>query len=185
MRRLSRKGLWILILSLLLVAGAVGVTLAYITERTQDEQNTFTPVTVDSAPVATEIGGMAVQNIGDTTAYLRAAVLVNWVAVDEEGNATDRYHTESPLAGVHYSISYDTTDAWQKGNDGFWYYQTPVEAGAITSDLVTFVTRLTEAPDGYALSVEIVTTGIQATPPAAVVQAWNVTLNGTSITPNE
>ena len=172
-------------LSLLIVTVSVGVTLAYIVERTQEEKNTFTPVTVDSAPVATEFGGMAVQNTGDTTAYLRAAVLVNWVAVDEEGNATDRYHTEAPLAGVHYSITYDNTGAWKKGSDGFWYYASPVNAGAITSDLVPFVTRLTDAPEGYALSVEIVTTGIQATPIAAVEQAWNVTLNGDSITPNE
>lgn len=178
------KKVTLLLLSLLIVVASVGVTLAYIVERSEEAENTFTPVLVDSEPVATTHGRMAVKNTGDVAAYLRAAVIVTWVSVDGEGNATGGYHASAPLEGVDYNITYDTTSSWQKGTDGYWYYTMPVEAGRVTMDLITAVARLTNPPEGYALSVEIVTTGIQTTPVEVVEQAWNVTVNGTSIAPN-
>jgi hypothetical protein len=103
---------------------------------------------------------------------------VNWVLLDAEGNATNTYHSSTPVEGVDYTITYDSTGAWLKLDDGFWYHRTPVGAGATTETLFSGFTRLTEAPEGYKLSLEILSTGIQSTPIAAVEEAWGVTVEG-------
>lgn len=184
LKNIKIKTVAVLLLSLLIVGTLVGGTVAYIVLRSNDATNTFTPVEVDSEPITTGTGKIAVRNSGEITAYLRAAVVVTWVAVDEEGNATDLYHITSPVEGVNYSMGYDASGAWQKGSDGFWYHKAAVEAGATTADLITSVAKLTEAPEGYTLSVEVLTTGIQATPVSAVQDAWGVTLAGSAIQPN-
>ena len=180
----KKKTVAVLLLSLLILATAVGVTLAYIVEITATKENVFIPVEVDSEPVATAQGGLAVKNSGDIPAYIRAVVIVNWVAVDEEGNAAGGIHVNAPLEGVDYSATYDATGAWQKGSDGFWYYKAPVVVGKTTAPLVTSLARLTEPPAGYRLSVEVLSAGIQTTPAAAVETAWGVTLSGAAILPN-
>ena len=187
MQKINGKRLKIvagLLLSLLIVGVAAGVTLAYMVERTPDAKNTFVPVTVDSKPVSTAQGRMAVMNQGDVTAYIRATVTVNWVSLDEEGNAAGTYHMNGPVDGVDFSITYDASGSWKKGTDGFWYYTAPVAAGSLTQDLIVSVVRMTDPPEGYGMSVEIMTTGIQSTPAQAVEQAWNVSLNGDSLLPN-
>lgn len=184
--KFSKKGvLTVLVLTLLILATTVAGTVAYLRERSDTLENTLVPVMVDSAPVATATGGVAVQNTGDITAYLRAAVVVTWVAVDAEGNAGANHHADAPRLGSDYQITYQSTNGWQQGTDGFWYYTDPVGAGGTTPDLVDSVTRLDGAavPEGYRLSVEVVTSGIQASPTNVVQQTWNVSVFGTSITP--
>lgn len=178
------KKMALLILLLLIFTVAVGSTIAYIIERTHEVENTFAPVIVDIAPVSGPQGTIAVMNNGDIPAYLRAVVVVNWVAVDSEGNITDHIHMDAPVEGVDYIITYDTsTGMWIKRSDGFWYYKEPINAGAKTLDLVSSITRLSEPPeDGYVLLMEIATTGIQSVPASAVEQAWGVTISGTTIT---
>jgi hypothetical protein len=187
MRRLKKiqsKAVIGLLLSLLILLASAGATVAYIVLRTDRADNTFTPVTVDSTPVATAQGGIAVSNNGEIAAYLRAAVVVTWVSVDAEGNTSNAHHINAPMEGRDYSMGYDASGSWQKGSDGFWYYKTPVDAGGVTVDLITSMIRMTDPPEGYALSVEVVTTGIQAMPTDAVEQAWGVSVNGTALTPN-
>lgn len=182
----KKRVLAALILSILILTATVAGTVAYLAERSAAAENTLVPVMVDSAPVATAAGGVAVQNTGDITAYLRATVVVTWVAVDEDGNATANRHSTAPVLGVDYQIGYQTANGWGRGTDGFWYYIDPVGAGGTTPELVASITRLDTAtvPEGYRLSVEVITSGIQASPTNVVEQTWNVTVSGTSITPN-
>ncbi len=170
------------ILALLLITlFAAGATLAYVLERTDTSKNTFVPVYVDSAPANTA-GGISVTNTGEATAYLRAAIVISWVSVDGEGNPTGHYHSATPVEGVDYSIDYDSTGAWLLRSDGFWYHRTPVGAGATAEVLIKGITRLTNPPEGYRLSVEILSTGLQASPTKVVEQTWGVTLEGVLIT---
>jgi hypothetical protein len=175
---INKKIAAILVLSLLIISIAVGTTVAYIVKSTEATKNNFVPVYVDSAPVYKSNGSVAINNIGEVPAYLRATVVVNWVLLDADGNATDTHHSQTPVEGIDYTVTYDTTGAWLKLDDGFWYHRTPVGAGATTETLLSAITKLTEAPDGYRLSVEILSTGIQSTPIAAVEEAWGVTVDG-------
>ena len=178
----KNKKIALLILPILILTVAVGGTVAYIIERTIEVENTFAPVIVDSAPVGNAQGGVAVVNNGDIPAYLRAVVVVNWVAVDSDGNTTDHRHMDAPVEGVDYSIAYDTTGSWLKRSDGFWYCKEPINAGATTQALISSITRLSEPPEeGYVLFMEIATTGIQSVPSSAVEQAWGVTISCTTI----
>lgn len=178
--RISKKTAAILAL-LLIISVAAGATLAYVLDRTDTTHNTFVPVYVDSEPVS-DTAGISIANTGEAVAYLRASVVVNWVSVDSEGNPTGRYHSATPVEGVDYSINYDGTGAWIKLDDGFWYHRTPVGAGATAEVFIKDVTRLAEAPEGYKLSVEILSTGLQATPAEVVERTWGVTLEGVLIT---
>ena len=175
---INKKVAAILVLSLLIIGVAVGTTVAYIVKSTEATKNNFVPVYVDSAPVYKSNGSVAINNIGEIPAYLRATVVVNWVLLDADGNATDTHHSLTPTEGVDYTITYDSTGAWLKLDGGFWYHRTPVGAGATTETLFSGFTRLTEAPEGYKLSLEILSTGIQSAPTAAVEDAWGVTVDG-------
>lgn len=179
----KKKTVALILLSLLILCVAAGATLAYIVKRSLPVENVFTPVIVDSMPVSTATGRIAVRNSSDVAAYLRADVVVTWVAVDEEGNSSNSYLSKAPVLGVDYNISYDTFGVWQKGSDGFWYHTAPVPAGEDTVDLITAVERLSAPPAGYALSVEVLTTAIQSQPAAAVQQAWGVGVSGSLLIP--
>lgn len=170
----------VIALSLLMLMTAVGGTVAYIVERSTTSDNTFEPVMVDTEPVNSQ-NGIAVKNCGDVSAYIRAAAVVNWVKLDGEGNPTGTYHSNAPKENIDYTISFDESENWFLGSDGFWYYKTPVEAGASTPALITEIARVTAAPSGYKLSLELVTNGIQSTPIKAVEDAWGVTVSGNSI----
>ena len=167
--------------SIIIISMAIGATVAYIVKRSEPSKNTFVPVYVDSEPKSTETG-ISVKNAGDITAYLRASVVVNWAEVDANGNATGHYYSLAPAEGVDYSISYDRKGAWMYGSDGFWYHKTPVGAGATAEDLILDIVRLSTPPEGYMLSVEVLTLGIQAAPTEVVAQAWGVTVDGILIT---
>ena len=172
-----KKIIVVVLLSLLILCVTTGVTLAYIVKRSDPRENVFVPVFVKCEPVFTQAGCMAVSNCGDVTAYVRAAVVISWAAVDEQGNATGVYHASTPVLGMDYTILYDTTETWKMGNDGFWYYSAPVNAGALTVDLVNAVVRLSQAPAGYALSVQIVAEGIQTQPAEAITEAWGASIS--------
>lgn len=172
-----------LVLSLLILTVTVGGTVAYLKKRSDSATNTFNPITVDSTALYNE-GTISVQNSGDVTAFLRATVLVNWVAVDSEGNATGVYHGTPPTESLDYAIVFDNTGKWQRGTDGFWYYHDAVAAGAATAPLVMAFARIATPPEGYRLSVEVISSGLQSTPEKATEEAWGVTVSGDTMTPN-
>ena len=169
-------------LSLLIITAVVGTTIAFIIDKTQAANNSFNPVLVDTTPFSSSSEGIAVINNGDIPAYIRATVIVNWVAVDENGNPTNHFLMDAPKEGIDYTITYDNTDSWIRRSDGFWYYKAPVPAATTTNDLVLGITRLSAPPEeGYMLFLEVATTGIQSAPSSVVENIWGVTLNDTNI----
>ena len=190
---INRKSVLITSIALLLLV-AVGTTLAFVFTNTDPVENTFNPSKVSCAVV--ENGGkpvtgaivntgdskdnVQIQNTGDTDAYIRVAVVVNWMSEDGKVWAT------KPVAGTNYSITYATDTGWIKGSDGYWYYTKPVpptDGSDLTGILITEATQLTAAPKGtdntqYYLSIEIVASAIQAKPTSVVTSQWGVTVDG-------
>ena len=175
-KNLTKKRLTILLvsLSLILVVG-VGVTLAYVFASTGDVVNTFTPSKVacaviengDSTPHYSDTvnvpskSNVQIKNTGDTDAYIRVAVIVNWK------NANGDVWAIAPKTG-EYTIVYNTSSGWAcSAADGYWYYNTSVAPGELTDPLITSAIQNVPGPKGtdesqYYLSIEIVASAIQS-----------------------
>lgn len=173
-RAAARKGrgrrIALLCVALVLVA-SIGGTLAFLAVRSNDVNNTFIPAYVTSKVVVGN-GTRAVQNTGNVDAFIRAAIVVNWM--DGNGNVRGL----SPQDG-EYSITVNTTD-WIKDADGYYYYKYKVASMAVTNNLVTAVQCNITPPDGYSLAVEVAAEAIQAdgdtddTSVPAYQDAWGI-----------
>ena len=173
---INRKSVLITSIVLLLLV-AVGTTLAYIFTQTDPVENTFKPSKVFCAvvedggdPVAagthntvTEKKDVQIKNTGDTDAYIRAAVVVNWMS--EDGS---KVWAQKPVKDTDYKISYNlSNNGWINGGDGYYYYTQPVDPNEMTGVLINSATQEVTGPKGtdgtqYYLSIEIVASAIQA-----------------------
>ena len=87
------------------------------------------------------------------------------------------YGGETPVEGVSYTVTFGTSD-WVKGEDGYYYYTAPLEAGQTTTALLDTLAPISEKiPKGYTLSVRIMAQAIQSEPAAAVEDFWGITVN--------
>jgi len=185
---INRKSILITSVALLL-AVAVCVSLAYIFTETDPVENKFNPSKVSCAvveegvaPVTGAIVGnvetkenVKIQNTGDTDAYIRVAVVVNWMS--EDGT---RVWATKPVKDTDYTISYNLDDGWIYGGDGYYYYTQPVAKSALTDILIESATQLAaNGPVGtdntqYYLSIEIVASAIQFNGMGAnsALEAW-------------
>lgn len=180
MKKLNMKSLVLLVCVTLLLTCAVGSTVAYLKGKSDSITNTFTP-----ASITTEItenfdqsvkNNVQVKNKGTVSAYIRAAVVVTWQ------NDAGEVYAVAPVEGTDYTVTW-TKNGWtDKKDDGFYYYKTPVAAGASTGILFTACKPVEDnAPEGYHLSVEILAQAIQAEPVGAVTEAWSVTVTDGTI----
>lgn len=165
----------------LLLAVAVGITIAYIFTETDPVENTFKPskvacavvengrepVTGDTVGIGTSKENVQIKNTGNTDAYIRVAVVVNWMSED----GTKVWATK-PVEGEDYTIILDLANGWSPVGD-YYYYGSAVapcvhkdgdeHTGCMTSVLISSCTPVAgRAPDGYYLSVEIVASAIQS-----------------------
>lgn len=170
--RMNRTAV-LLIAVILLISTAVGSTVAFLATKTEPVENSFEYADVSCEVMQdrdTDGSIVQVKNTGTISAYIRAAVVANWIDVD--GNIA---------ASVPEGYSYDLTcssGSWVQGNDGFSYYLLPVAPGASTEgSLLTCTVTCPETPE-YTLSVEVLTEAIQSTPASAVNEAWNVAVDG-------
>ncbi|MGM9565029.1 hypothetical protein [Evtepia sp.] len=177
----SRKGLAALVAVILLLCVAAGGTLAWITAQSEEVTNTFEPGEVP--PVIQETisnnakSDIKVKNSGNVNAYLRVAVVMNWV--NEQGNYV---YGELPSLPIEYG------ENWVLKN-GYYYYTKSVAPGS-TTDTPIFTGEITEsgAPNGCHLQVAILAESIQADGVGSdgfkpVMLAWGVdpsTLNSAS-----
>lgn len=186
----GRKSVLITSIALLLLV-AVGTTLAYVFTKTEPVENKFNPSKVSCAVVengndpvssgnvsVSSKKNVQIKNTGDTDAYIRVAVVVNWMSADGT-----RVWATKPVEGTDYSINwaFDDTEnptAWDPGSDGYYYYKNSVlPNGGVTEILITEAKVLQEAPqEGYYLSIEIVASAIQAKPTSVVTSQWGVTV---------
>lgn len=191
---INKKSIIIASVMLLLLA-TVGTTLAYIFTETEPVENTFNPSKVSCAvvengyePVSGKIQNISdiksnvqIKNTGDTDAYIRVAVVVNWASAD--GSCV---WAQKP-ADNDYEITYNLNGDWFDGGDGFYYYSKTISPEELTTILINEAKQLKSAPqtpDGiqYYLSIEIVASAIQSTPETVVAEQWGVTVNDGVIT---
>lgn len=167
--RWKRSGI-LLAAVIVLLAGAVGGTWAFLVAQSEPVQNNFTyahvSCTIDEKFDGTTKSDVKIQNTGDIPAYIRARIVVTWK--DERGNVS-----AVPVKDTDYTITFNETD-WTQ-NDGYWYCNIPVAAMDSTPALITECKRTGTAPEGYNLSVEILADAIQSEPASAVTEAWNYT----------
>ena len=170
--RMNRTAV-LLIAVILLISTAVGSTVAFLATKTEPVENSFEYADVSCKVTQncdTDGSIVQVKNTGTISAYIRAAVVANWIDVD--GNIA---------ASVPEGYSYDLTcssGSWAQGKDGFFYYLLPVAPGASTEgNLLTCTVTCPEDPE-YTLSVEVLTEAIQSTPASAVNEAWSAAVDG-------
>ena len=170
--RMNRTAV-LLIAVILLISTAVGSTVAFLATKTEPVENAFEYANVSCEVMQdrdTDGSIVQVKNTGTISAYIRAAVVANWIDVDE-----------NIAASVPEGYSYDLTcssGSWAQGNDGFFYYLLPVAPGALTEgSLLTCTVACSENPE-YTLSVEVLAEAIQSTPASAVNEAWKVAVDG-------
>lgn len=179
--KFSKKFLITLICAVVAICATTGGTLAYLFAKTEEANNSFTPVFV-SCKVEEEFDGVTksnvkVRNTGDISAYIRATTVITWTS--ESGSV----HSRTPVEGVDYVIASGSHN-WVQGSDGFYYYLYPVASGATTDLLFGSIKEASEAPEGYSLTVHIIASAIQSEPANAVSEAWGTTVqSGGAITP--
>lgn len=170
MQRIRRnQTVFIIVCAVLMIAiGAVGA-YAFLIDRTPPVANTFLPATVTCAVTETFSSNVksnvAIQNTGNTDAYIRVA-LVSYLTT-REGNISAQ---SAP------ALSFTMGENWVK-YAGYYYYTLPVAAGASTTALI----------DSLSLSagqvVDVIASAIQSTPAAAVGEAWGVAISASSVAP--
>ena len=164
--KLNRKKMVLLLAAamLILVCG-VGGTLAYLVTQDGPVENTFTPGRVTSiVSEEFEQGGttktnVKIQNTGNVSAYIRAAIVVTWQEV--QGNTLP----ETPTVNDDYTIACNTganSNQWTVGSDGYYYYNDVVPADESTANLINSCTREKTYADGRKLCVEVIGSAIQA-----------------------
>lgn len=167
MKRMNKtKTILALALVALLLTCAVGGTMAYLVTQTNAVTNTFTPgkvtVSVSDTVTGNEKKDVQITNTGNTTAYIRVAVVANWV---KDGKVVAPWNDEDGL---------NILPTWVKGNDGYYYYKSPVAAGVSVKLLDSYTAD--GGPEGAHLEMTIVAQGIQSVPVSVVHDAWDVTV---------
>ena len=184
---INKKFIIVTALALLLFV-TVGSTLAYIFTKTEPVENTFNPskvacavvedggapVTGDNKYIDAKKTNVKIKNTGDTTAYIRVAVIVNWMSADGSkvwaAKPTSDKYTIKYILGAY---------GWLDGGDGYYYYSKPVAPKDSTSILIEEA-KLNDGVTGpvgtdktqYYLSIEIVASAIQSTPTSVVTDQW-------------
>ncbi len=179
-RHIARRKALVPCLTLLLLLGALGGTYAWLADSTTPLFNRFQPAQVSCQVQETFDGqtksDVKIQNTSDIAAYLRVALVANWV--DGAGNV-------SAAAPDLSSVLELNLINWRLGADGYYYYPDPIAPGEITAVLVKECADKNQAaPAGYRLRLQVLAEAIQADPPQAVQEAWTVTVqNDGSIVP--
>lgn len=175
--RRSGKSVALLVSVFLLLTVTVGGTIAFLVDSDGPLTNLFAPSRVTTGVVETLSGttkkDVKIQNTGDTDAWIRAAVVVTWQ--DENGNV----YGQAPVAGTDYTITYDLSNGWKQGDDGFYYWTKPVAPNNLTGVLIASSSALQKKTVStgdetvtYYLSVEIIASGIQSKPARVFNEEW-------------
>lgn len=146
-----RRPLLLLVSLVLLLALAVGGTVAWLNTSTTPVENTMipgnVPITINETFNGTTKSGVSVTNNGNIDAYIRVAIVAN--AVDENGNI---------IAGTAPTFTVNETK-WQKLDDGYYYYKGVVAPygteGSTTAPLFTGDVTVTGELNILAESIQV------------------------------
>lgn len=181
--KLKIKLITLLVSFLMIGAAAISSTVAFLYVYDDPVVNKFIPSKVTTAVVEdieTNPGvksDVKIANTGDTTAWIRAAVVVTWQ--DAAGNV----YGQMP-ANTDYTISFnldeqtDPAGQWIEAGDGFYYWSQPVPVAGNTGVLIANCTPIKKSITvstgssqvTYYLTVEILGSGIQT---FQGITAWN------------
>lgn len=165
--------------TVLLLALTIGGTVAWLTSKTNDITNTFTPskVTCAVSEIFDEDTGIKsnvnVTNVGDTDAFIRVKL------VTYRTNAEGQH-----IGGVAEVPKFTPGDGWVKYGD-YYYYTKPVAPNAQPEeDLIGRIQLASSYPDadgGYQ-AMDVMAEAIQSEPAQAVGEAWGVSISQGSVT---
>jgi hypothetical protein len=178
-RPVKRRKKWPVILALvaMLCCIVTGVTVAYLVSKPASVVNSFQVGQMSSQVIenfdGTTKSNVSIKNTGDTSAYIRAQVVITWVSTTNNSVVS----AQTPDPGTDYTITYGNS-GWEQGKDGYWYYTSPVAKDGSTATLIQECKLTGTAPEGYTLSVEIIADAIQAEPTTAVEEAWSTGVSG-------
>lgn len=152
--------------TVLLLALTVGGTVAWLTSKTNDITNTFTPSKV-TCEVQESFDGKVktnvnVKNTGDTTAFIRVKLVT--YRTNDDG---EHIGGTAELPGINFGVNWFSFG-------GYYYYKLPVVPGGQTDNLINSIT-LTETyddADGGHQAIDVMAEAIQSQPEAAVKEAW-------------
>lgn len=173
------------IATVLLLALAIGGTLAWLSTKGDPITNTFTPskVTCEVTEIFDDIRGVKsnvnVENTGDTDAYIRVKLV------------TYRTNDQGQHIGGTASLPTFTRGANWVWYDGYYYYTRPVAPGekpeANLTDSMTLTGSYTDADGGHQ-AIDVMAEAIQSVPEDAVKAAWgegfSIGTDGSLIVPN-
>lgn len=169
-----------LIIAIAAVVAVVSVGAVAWLMSEKSISNTFTPAEVDSEVIEKIEDDckttVKIQNVGNTDAYIRVAVIGN--TIDEDGNIT----------GVLNLSEYLAAEGWITGGDGFYYWPNIVSPKGTADDKDLTGELLKKAIPLTGNQVTILADAIQAkgvdqaTGEMPVVQAWGVTVKDGVIT---
>lgn len=169
--RISVKPITLIVSLALIICMLVGGVAAFLTDTAIPLKNIFTPshitTTVDETLDGNTKSDVSIKNTGDTDAWIRAAIVVTW-----KNESGDVYGT-APAAGTDYTMTLDLSNGWERGDDGFYYWKSPVAPAGNTGILITSCTYTANAPEEYFLSVEIIGSGIQNRPANVFNSSWS------------
>ena len=181
--RIPVRSLILLLTLVLLIGSGIGMTVGFLSTRTEPVQNDFTYGNV-SCEVLETFGkdnnryiqrDVRIKNTGNTSAYIRVLLVFTWK--DANGNV----YVNKPQINEDYQINPDISNGWSIYQNSIgtfsYYYKYPVAAGDETPNLIDSLSQIpgVVGPENgkYALSVEIVADAVQAEPADAVTDAWD------------
>ena len=149
-------------MTLALVLGiTVGISVAFVLTETDPLENTFIPAVVrvsvqqDLNRTTGKLSSVTVVNDNSNIpVYIRVAVVTNWCRPD--GNICGGAHDRTELPAFALGAG------WVKGDDGFYYYTTPVAVNAATANLFAGPITLLTAGDGCTAQIYVLASAIQA-----------------------
>lgn len=172
--------------AMLFATAAVGTSLAFLVDKSITITNTFEPSEVKGDVTEEFKDGdiikkdVAIENIGDVAAYVRVALVFNWV--DANGNIAEK--VEPSDYEIIYNLEESEEDGafWFEGSDKYYYYSHPVAPQDSTHVLVKsckpLVSKTDAAGNELHFELHVIASLIQAEPDVAVEKAWKVKVTG-------
>lgn len=164
-KKLNKKGIALLISAVLILSVAVGTTIAFLVDSTEDVTDNFTPAKVACTVIAPtdSDSNWYVRNDSEKgsniDAYIRVAVIVN------ETNGTNLKWSGNP---INADVLITTDATWTKVGNYYYYNGEVAPDTSVTFGMID-TTALTNA------KIQVLAEAIQSTPNEAVKTAWGVT----------
>lgn len=166
------------IATVMLLALAIGGTVAWLTDTSPAVVNTFTPSQV-SCEVEEDFNdrtgvksNVQVQNTSDIPAFIRVKLVT--------------YRTNGKGQHIGGTAELNFTPAAGSGwvaHGEYYYYTQPVAAGQSTPNLIDSITLESSYndADGGHQAIDVMAEAIQSVPETAVQEAWHVTIANGSV----